>query len=148
MPWRFRYTSWVRRCASPFGLESVHSWPRCMLESSSDINSLFPESSQTGRPFRPLCDFCGQNDYSSSIDLTKDGTKLATIVTSAIGNLWTANADDPIAPYTGYFRRAVPVSNSRATRWAATGSGERSMDDEQRREPSDEIWSRRRSQIY
>jgi DNA-binding winged helix-turn-helix (wHTH) protein/Tol biopolymer transport system component len=34
------------------------------------------------------------SDYSGAIDLTSDGTKLATIVTSVVANLWVANADD------------------------------------------------------
>src|SRR5262249_18067323 len=34
------------------------------------------------------------SDYSSAIDLTNDGTKLATIVTNTISNLWEASADD------------------------------------------------------
>jgi len=34
------------------------------------------------------------SDYSSAIDLTNDGTKLAAIVTSTISNLWVASADD------------------------------------------------------
>ena len=34
------------------------------------------------------------SDYSAAVDLTKDGTKLATIVTSTVANLWIASADD------------------------------------------------------
>ena len=34
------------------------------------------------------------SDYSSAIGLTKDETKLATIVTNAISNVWAARADD------------------------------------------------------
>jgi len=34
------------------------------------------------------------SDYSSAIDLTKDETKIATIVTSIVSNLWAAPADD------------------------------------------------------
>jgi DNA-binding winged helix-turn-helix (wHTH) protein/Tol biopolymer transport system component len=34
------------------------------------------------------------SDYSSAIDVTNDGTKLAAIVTDAVSNLWTAGADD------------------------------------------------------
>jgi DNA-binding winged helix-turn-helix (wHTH) protein/Tol biopolymer transport system component len=34
------------------------------------------------------------SDYSSAIDLTNDGTKLAAIVTNTISNLWVASADD------------------------------------------------------
>jgi len=34
------------------------------------------------------------SDYSSAIDLTADGTKLATIVSSIVSNLWQAEASD------------------------------------------------------
>ena len=33
-------------------------------------------------------------DYSSSIDLTRDGSKLATIVTNSISNVWIVSADE------------------------------------------------------
>jgi hypothetical protein len=38
------------------------------------------------------------SDYSSAIDLSGDGTKLATIVTSTIANLWVASVDDLSRP--------------------------------------------------
>ena len=39
------------------------------------------------------------SDYSSAIDLTQDGRRLATIVTSTISNVWVASMQDLSHPY-------------------------------------------------
>ena len=83
--------SWKGFIGRPLWVDSGKQLLMTIEDASTHRGQLWTVSYPGGEARRLMNDL---SDYSDAIDLTSDGRKLATIVTSTVANLWVANADD------------------------------------------------------